>query len=137
MSHATNFKSDLQTRVDRKVKRDAEREAQWRACVKAVDARDHRICRCCGRKTNPDDVGLKRGHRHHLIYRSAGGADTSANVVTLCFECHNDEHKSQLDILTVELLKGANGPLEFWRKDDDGQWFLSKRELDVHRVEKD
>jgi 5-methylcytosine-specific restriction endonuclease McrA len=135
--HTTNFKHQLETRVDRKVKRDAEKEATWRACCKAVDARDHRICRCCGRKTNPDDVGLKRGHRHHIVYRSAGGPDTSANVLTLCFSCHNDEHKGRLDIRPNDSVAGADGQLTFWRWDADGMWYLSKREVDVHRIEKD
>ena len=135
--HRTFFKSELETRVDRKVKRDAEKEATWRACCQAVDARDHRICRCCGKKTDPDDVGLKRGHRHHIVYRSAGGQDVPENVITLCWLEHNDEHKGQLEIRIVDATLGANGPVEFWRKDDDGLWFLSKRELDVHRIEKD
>lgn len=135
--HRTFFKHELETRVDRKVARDAEQDAQRRACWKAVDARDHRICRCCGRKTNPDDVGLKRGHRHHIVYRSAGGQDVSSNVLTLCWECHNDEHHSQLDIRPMSGVFGADGLVEFWRKDEDGVWFLSKREIAIGRFEKD
>lgn len=134
----TNFKHDLPTRVDRKVQRDAEKEAQWVRCKKAVDARDHRTCRCCGKKTNPDDVGLIRGHRHHVVYKSAGGQDTSYNVLTLCWTCHNDEHKSRLRVEWLNRELGSNGPVEFWRLNDDtGDWYLSKRELDVHHVEKD
>jgi hypothetical protein len=134
--HQTNFKHELPTRVDRKVERDAEKEKAWRACCKAIDARDHRTCRCCGKKTNPDDIGLIRGHRHHLVYRSAGGPDTPENVITLCWACHNDEHKSRLWFVVHHEL-GANGPVEFWRTDDKGVLFLSRRELDVHRVEHD
>lgn len=135
--HVTNFKHEIKTRVDSKVERDAERDKAWRECCKAVDARDHRTCRCCERKTNPDDVGLKRGHRHHIVYRSAGGKDVAENVVTLCWECHNDEHKNRLQIVAVTTEQGANGALEFWRKNDDGDWFLSRREIAIGRVERD
>ena len=137
VTFSTNFKHDLDTRADRKAQRDTERDAAWRACRKAVDARDHRDCRCCGQGTNPDDIGLIRGHRHHIVYRSAGGLDTSQNVITLCWTCHNAEHKSRLRIDVIDAALGANGPVEFWRTDEAGAWFLSRRELDVHRVEQD
>lgn len=137
MTFQTNFKHEQPTRVDRKVERTKEKEAQWRACVKAVDGRDHRICRCCGKKTNPDDIGLIRGHRHHIVYRSAGGTDTPENVVTLDWGCHNDEHKGRLRIEVIDPQIGANGPLAFWRLNDDGEWYLSKREVWIHQVERD
>jgi hypothetical protein len=137
MAHQTFFKSDQPTRVDRAVERYRQADAQERACKKAVDARDHRTCRCCGKRTNPDDIGLIRGHRHHIVYRSAGGQDTPENVVTLCWECHNDEHKGRLQVVVIEVALGAMGILEFWRKDEDGQWYLSKREIAVGRFEKD
>lgn len=133
----TNFKHDLPTRVDLRAARDAEKERAWRECCKSVDARDHRICRCCGKRTNPDDIGLIRGHRHHIVYRSAGGPDTPENVVTLCWQCHNAEHKNRLQIVVIVLEFGANGALEFWGKNEDGDWFLSRRELEVGRMERD
>lgn len=128
----TNFKHELPTRIDRALKKKSEAEKVWRECCQAVDARDHRICRACGRKTNPDDVGLLRGHRHHIVYRSAGGKDVSENVVTLCPACHNAEHKNELQIHG-----DANDCLLFWKKDDDDCWFLWRREVAVGRFEKD
>lgn len=133
----TNFKHELPTRAERKAERDAEKDRTWRMTCKTVDARDHRICRCCGKRTNPDDLGLHRGHRHHIVYRSAGGLDVSENVVTLCWSCHNDEHKNRLRIELIDRTDGANAPVEFWRVDDEGIWFLSKRELTIGTVERD
>lgn len=130
--HQTNFKHDMPTRIDRAIKKKQDAESAWRAVCKVVDARDKRICRCCGKKTNPDDVGLLRGHRHHITYRSAGGKDVSSNLVTLCPVCHNDEHKSRL-----EIHGDADVALAFYRLDEDEHWYLSRRELSVGRFERD
>lgn len=139
MAHQTFFKSDLPTRVDRRLARQRDDDAIWRSVCKVIDARDGRTCRACGKRTNPDDVGLLRGHRHHLIYRSAGGADVKENLVTLCASCHDAEHvKRTLEIVCVSQSDGAEGLLEFWRKDDDDdQFYLSKRELAIGHFEKD
>ena len=48
----------------------------------AVDARDGHCCRICGEYAGLDI------HRHHLVYRSAGGLTTTANVLSLCPTCH-------------------------------------------------
>ena len=48
----------------------------------AVDARDGLRCRIC-----LEYAGLDI-HRHHLVYRSAGGLTTTANVLSLCPTCH-------------------------------------------------
>jgi 5-methylcytosine-specific restriction endonuclease McrA len=85
--------SRFQTRKARKLARDA----HWREVCRLVDLRDGHRCRVCGRWTNPDSLTLlERGHRHHLIYRSAGGPDESWNVATLCPECHDDEHSGKI-----------------------------------------
>lgn len=138
MAHQTFFKSDMPTRVDRKIAKVQAEAANWRAVCKLVDARDHRTCRACGKKTNPDDLGLLRGHRHHVQYRSQMGEDSAENLITLCAGCHSHEHVTRqlrIEILNGEL--GTNGPCEFWRLNKDDEWYLSKRELDVHRIEKD
>ena len=49
---------------------------------RAVDARDGLRCRIC-----LEYAGLDI-HRHHLVYRSAGGLTTTANVLSLCPTCH-------------------------------------------------
>lgn len=48
----------------------------------AVDARDGLRCRICGEWAGLDI------HRHHLVYRSAGGLTTTANILSLCANCH-------------------------------------------------
>lgn len=50
----------------------------------AVFARDDYTCQCCGK-------GLKDGrilHAHHIIYRSKGGTNRMANLITVCDQCH-------------------------------------------------
>lgn len=48
----------------------------------AVDARDGHRCRVCLAYCGLDI------QRHHILYRSKGGQTTTANVVSLCPECH-------------------------------------------------
>ena len=74
-------------------KRDVQREKQsrQRSVYAAVDARDERQCRCCGRRD-----GL---HHHHLVFRSKQGADCTENVLLLCKFCHALLHARQLWIL--------------------------------------
>jgi hypothetical protein len=66
-----------------------ERAARKRAQVKSdrlvyasVDARDKYRCRVC-----LEYRGLEI-HRHHIVYRSAGGETTTQNVISLCANCH-------------------------------------------------
>lgn len=132
--HRTFFKSDLTSRVDDAVQRERDVAAQWRAVCRVVDARDKRICRACERRSDPEAIGLtKRGHRHHILYRSAGGEDVSSNICTLCFQCHDDEHVK----CTLQIEGDANDALTFLRKDADGLWFIWRRELSVGIFEKD
>src|SRR5688572_15347241 len=89
----TFFKHEMRSRVDVARKKEADEKAAWLAVCKAVDARDGRQCRCCDKRSDPEAAGLlTRGHRHHIIYRSAGGPDEAWNLITLCASCHNDEH---------------------------------------------
>jgi 5-methylcytosine-specific restriction endonuclease McrA len=86
-------------RVARKATRMAQVKANERVVHQAVDARDHYTCRVCGRYCSPRAVTLlERSHRHHLVYRSAGGKDTTANLVTLCATCHDDEHQKRIQL---------------------------------------
>jgi len=73
----------------RDVKRD--RDAVRRSVYAAVDARDERACRCCGRR--------EKLHHHHLTYRSKGGGDETSNILLLCQFCHALLHARQLWIL--------------------------------------
>lgn len=134
--HKTFFKSEGKSRVELARERQAAEDHQWRECCKAVDHRDKRTCRACGRKSNPEAIGLtKRGHRHHLVLRSAGGEDVPSNVVTLCFSCHDDVHVKR----TLQVEGDANEALAFWRRDfaDTGEFYLWRREVAVGRFEHD
>lgn len=67
----------------------------------AVDARDRFACRvCCAHKG--DSI-----HRHHIVFRSAGGPTTTANVCHLCDECHRAVHAHR-----VKLTGDADGALK-------------------------
>ena len=59
-----------------------------------VDTRDRGCCRVCGRFTSVENLLAPNGrHHHHLVYRSRGGKDDTANVVTLCASCHRRVHE--------------------------------------------
>jgi hypothetical protein len=80
-------------------KRDAKREQerQQREVYAIVAQRDQYRCRCCGRSGKYDaTVAADALHRHHLIYRSKSGADTTSNLLTLCAICHSLIHARQL-----------------------------------------
>ncbi len=85
------------SRYDRKAQRKAQDAAHERTVHQAVDTRDRNCCRVCGHYCSPLAIGLlERSHRHHLIYRSAGGPTTTSNLVTLCSRDHHDEHQHVL-----------------------------------------
>jgi hypothetical protein len=71
-------------------KQDIKREmaALERAVRAAVNERDERRCRCCGRN--------ERLHLHHLTFRSKGGQWSTENLVTLDDRCHAMLHARQL-----------------------------------------
>lgn len=58
----------------------------------AVDRRDGQRCRVCHAFAG-DAI-----QRHHIVYRSLGGATTSQNVVSLCAADHADVHGGRLKI---------------------------------------
>lgn len=119
-------------RARTKRKADADARDAWVAVCKVVDHRDGKRCRVCGRRCDPNAADLVRhAHRHHITYRSAGGQDTSDNLVTLCAECHADEHAHRLKVEG----NGDTG-IEVWRLNNDG-WYLSAREVRCGQVERD
>jgi len=129
----TAFKAAEPSRRETKAARKVAEEAAWRAVCKAVDARDGRVCRCCDKRSDPDSGGLlTRGHRHHIRYRSAGGKDTTDNLVTLCAECHEDEHRNRM---TLE--GNPDEALLFWRRNDKDEWYISREEISVRVVRHD
>lgn len=132
MTFQTNFKSDLPTIADDKIAAKALADAKWRSCCKIVDGRDHRRCRACLKRTDPNAIGLQRAHRHHMERRGASGPNESWNVITLCAVCH-PEVKAQR--LRVE--GNADDGAAFWKKGPDGKWYLWKREIAPFVVERD
>ena len=69
--------------------------------------RDNWHCRHCN-----NTAGL---HPHHVIYRSAGGADSLDNLITLCAWCHSMVHAGHL-IIEVVKLKAHNLEVKFWKQ---------------------
>jgi 5-methylcytosine-specific restriction endonuclease McrA len=113
-----------ESRIERRQQRDAEARAAWTAVCKQVDARDHSRCRSCGKSCDPKATTLlARAHRHHIVYRSAGGEDVAHNVVTLCASCHDQQHRGWLDVRG-----NATHGIELWQNDGNGGWFLLRRE---------
>jgi 5-methylcytosine-specific restriction endonuclease McrA len=49
--------------------------------------RDGWKCQCCG-----SSVDL---HVHHLRYRGRLGSDVIDNLISLCIDCHNNEHRKK------------------------------------------
>ena len=87
-------------RVFQKIDAKAKAEKVQREAYAAVDARDKKRCRCCGRKGNPNaTTTLGRIHRAHIQDASKGGAMAAGNLVSLCWICHALEHGKQLHVI--------------------------------------
>ncbi len=82
--------------------RRAKRQREAKSVYQQVDERDGFKCRCCGLHDE------RYNHRHHITYRSHGGAHTTQNVVTLCVLHHQQVHAGRLKIVG-----DANGELRF------------------------
>jgi hypothetical protein len=135
-------KFEEETRYSTAKTRKAEADRYEREQNLLIDRRDHRQCRACSKHSDPDAVGLlAKGHRAHIVYASAGGSMDASNRVTLCAECHwEGEHKDRLRFTSEGgpyVGIDANAGMEFWRKTKDGEWYLSRREIAPHVVEKD
>jgi len=70
----------------------AQRRRRAKSIYQQVDARDGQICRACGVW-----CGFRR-HQHHILMRSLGGRESTANLVTLCQRHHDDIHAHRLTI---------------------------------------
>lgn len=61
--------------------------------------RDNYTCQRCGCKV---EDGLRETSQsaevHHLIPKMAGGTDALANLITLCFRCHQKAHRDMKKI---------------------------------------
>lgn len=135
---ATFFKSDMEPIAVTKAKKKVAKEANWRSVCRQVDTRDGYRCRCCGRPGNPDGlIALDRLHRHHLMFRSAGGRDVASNLLLLCPICHSKVHVTRTLRIEAQSAHGADGPLAFWTETGVLPPYLLKRETACNVVEKD
>ncbi len=74
----------------------AAKATAWRKVCRAVDRRDGAFCRACKRQFGV--WGLEMREHHHIVPRSLGGKDTTANVLSVCSLCHQDRHAGRLAI---------------------------------------
>lgn len=81
------------------------RRRRAKSVYQQVDDRDEQVCRACG-----VFCGHRR-HQHHIVFRSLGGLETTANLVTLCQWHHEQVHGHVLRIVGSD----ANGELKFER----------------------
>ena len=97
-------------------KRDA--QVVHRLAYSVVTSRDKRRCRACGAEANPSALEMtRRGHHHHIRFRSAGGKDDTSNLMLACAVCHADIHAHRLTVTG-----DANGVLTLER---DGKVWTS------------
>lgn len=76
----------------------------------------------------------------HIRDASLGGAMHADNLIVLCAWIHRrgpeSIHGKQLSI-DCETEAGARGGLSFWRKGNDGAWYLVRREIRPFEYERD
>lgn len=65
----------------------------WESLKRTIMLRDKGRCRLCGKRCSYSAASLStKADPHHIIFQSAGGEDTTANVLVLCRSCHDDLH---------------------------------------------
>lgn len=89
MPYLLNGKTAKEERDERK----REKKAHLLEVYKLVDQRDRGQCRVCGRRCELGSTFSNRVERHHVIPKSLGGEDSTANLASLCVDCHDDRHK--------------------------------------------
>lgn len=62
-------------------------EQDSRKLRSVVLVRDNYACKICGKNGRDEEL-----HVHHIIPLSAYGTNEIANLVTLCYSCHNKQH---------------------------------------------
>lgn len=82
------------TRNDEKRERTTAETRNLREVYRLVDTRDQGRCRICGRRVVANAVtSVERAEHHHIVKRSQGGPDTTANILLVCVSrCHDDIH---------------------------------------------
>lgn len=62
----------------------------WESLSQRVKKRDNWECQNCGKAGG--SKGIAELHAHHIYPKSQGGEDRLQNLITLCLDCHEDEH---------------------------------------------
>src|SRR5690606_27884277 len=79
-------------------------DLEWSSVRLAVLERDQRRCVACAEPCAGPDA-----HVHHLVPRSAGGADDPANLITLCASCHAAHHPNlQVGLARRSIIRWAS-----------------------------
>ena len=87
------------SRADEKAEKRTAAKKQQRDVYAMVTKRDNRKCRACLNQADPSALDmLKRGHHHHVVFRSAGGRDESSNLMLACTRCHSAIHAHKLTV---------------------------------------
>ena len=68
----------------------AKRTADHLRAQKAGKERDGYVCQICG--------STDRVQGHHMIDHMFGGAPTARNIITLCYRCHQEVHKGNIEL---------------------------------------
>lgn len=118
-------------------KEDDDREAlkRERAVKALVKVRDSWTCRW------PETHVCRKGLEcAHVKDASLGGPMETFNLILVCGWLHRrgpeSIHGKQLKV-EPESRFGTNGPCSFWRKGEDGEYYLVARELRPGVIEKD
>lgn len=108
--HATNFKHQMETRAEEKLRKGREREAEIDRCYQSVDLRDRSVCRVTGEfLTAGASDPRKRKEHHHMVRRSRGGLHESANVLTVSAYIHQLDHAGKIRLSGDANLKDGDG----------------------------
>jgi 5-methylcytosine-specific restriction endonuclease McrA len=83
--------------------RNRRKATNYRRVCAQVDTRDGGFCRVCRRF-------CQATAHHHIVFRSQGGKDTTANLITVCVDCHADIHSRK-----VRVTGDANNTLQIER----------------------
>jgi hypothetical protein len=98
------------SRLDEKREKARADARTWLDVCRAVNQRDGFTCRCCGRKcVQTLTVQENRLEHHHVLPKSMGGKDTTANVAILCLACHDVRHVKR----TLHISGNADAVLTF------------------------
>jgi hypothetical protein len=125
-------KHKLRLRAEDRYKEKLANEKLEKHIHAAIDQRDGLRCRAFQTKLSKNG-GLMRGvQRHHIIFRSMGGATTTRNMCVLGPLAHAKIHARRL---TCRMMtnRGADGPLEFHDTNTGKRW-VSLPPNTVHKL---